>query len=44
MSNAPSVITEYSFAVVSRSNNSLLMCIGPSAALAFTCDTSLAGL
>src|ERR1700719_1124691 len=44
MSKAPSVITEYSFALTSRSNNSLLMRIGPSAALALTKDTSLVGL
>src|ERR1700690_4163309 len=44
MSKAPSVMTEYSFALTSRSNNSLLMCMGPSAALALTRDTSLVGL
>ena len=44
MSKAPSVMTEYSLAVVSRSNSSLLMCIGPSAALALTWETSLVGL
>jgi len=35
---------EYSFAAISRSNSSLLMRMGPSAALALTCDTSLVGL
>src|ERR1700744_3546332 len=44
MSNAPSVITEYSLALTSRSKSSLLMGIGPSAALALTKDTSLVGL
>jgi hypothetical protein len=44
MSKAPSVMTEYSLAVVSRSKSSLLMCMGPSAAFAFTWDTSLVGL
>src|ERR1700730_6249730 len=44
MSKAPSVITEYSMDLTSRSNNSLLTCIGPSAALALTKDTSLVGL
>ena len=39
-----SVMTEYSLAVTSRSNNSLLICMGPSAALALTCETSLVGL
>jgi len=44
MSNAPSVITEYSSAVVSKSNSSLLIRMGPSAALALTRETSLVGL
>src|ERR1700723_2540903 len=43
MSKAPSVMTEYSLDLTSRSNNSLLMCMGPSAALALTKDTSLVG-